>query len=66
MSVLEESDFDVGNINGLLDSADFELTRAILTFLIRQERFGEGTWGEAAKEGHFLKVLERLKELTRR
>ncbi|MFS0779587.1 DUF6508 domain-containing protein [Neobacillus sp. 3P2-tot-E-2] len=44
-------------------SADFELLRAILTFYVRQDRFVEGAWATSAKEGVFLKILYRLKEL---
>lgn len=44
-------------------SADFELLRAILTYYVRHDRFVEGAWANSAKEGVFLKILYRLKEL---
>ncbi len=47
-----------------IDTADFKLLRAILTYYIRQERFCEGTWAQAAKEKIFLKLLRRLASIT--
>lgn len=44
-------------------TADFELLRAILTFYVRSERFSDGAWATSAKEGVFLRILYRLKEL---
>lgn len=46
-----------------IDTADFKLTRAILTCYIRQERFCDGLWGRAIKEGIFLALLKRLETL---
>lgn len=48
---------------GAIDTADIELTKAILTCYIRQERFCEGLWGEAVKNRVFLKLLLRLRQL---
>lgn len=45
---------------GQIDTADLKLTKAILTCYIRQERFCEGLWGKAVKEGIFLALLKRL------
>jgi hypothetical protein len=44
-------------------TADFELLRAILTFYVRSERFSDGAWANSVKEGVFLRILYRLKEL---
>ncbi|WP_257009373.1 DUF6508 domain-containing protein [Bacillus sp. 7884-1] len=44
-------------------TADFELLRAILTFYVRSERFCDGAWANSAKEGIFLRILYRLKEV---
>lgn len=44
-------------------TADFNLTKAILTCYIRQERFCDGLWGRAIKEGTFLSLLKRLETL---
>ena len=46
-----------------IDTADLELTKAILTCYIRQERFCEGLWQRAIQEGIFLTLLKRLDAL---
>jgi hypothetical protein len=46
-----------------IPTADFDLLRAILTFYVRSERFSDGAWANSAKEGVFLRILNRLKEL---
>ena len=46
-----------------IDTADLKLTKAILTCYIRQERFCDGVWGRAVKEGTFLALLKRLEML---
>lgn len=53
------------NIIDVIERADFETLRAILTKYIRLERFCEGTWGAAAKEGTFLKILKKIKQSTK-
>lgn len=59
-----ESRFGAGsNIKGVIETADFEALKAILTYYIRQERFCDGLWEEAVNEGIFLAILRRLKEL---
>ena len=47
-----------------IDTADLELTKAILTCYIRQERFCEGLWQRAIQEGIFLTLLKRLDKLV--
>ncbi|MCM3694594.1 DUF6508 domain-containing protein [Neobacillus niacini] len=47
----------------VVPTADFELLRAILTYYVRSERFSDGAWANSAKEGVFLRILNRLKEL---
>lgn len=47
-----------------LDAANLELTKAILTGYIRQERFCDGLWAEAVEKKIFLKLLRRLKEIS--
>ena len=49
-----------------IDTADFKLAKAILTCYIRQERFCDGLWGRAIKEGTFLALLKRLEILLTR
>lgn len=46
-----------------VETASYELTMAILTCIIVQEKFAKGLWHIAAKEGWFLKILQRLQEL---
>ena len=46
-----------------IDTADFKLVKAILTCYIRQERFCDGLWGRAIKEGIFLTLLKRIEAL---
>ena len=46
-----------------IDTADFRLTKAILTCYVRQERFCDGLWGRAIKEGTFLALLKRVATL---
>lgn len=43
-----------------IDTADLKLTKAILTCYVRQERFCDGLWGKAVKDGIFLALLKRL------
>lgn len=50
-------------MNSAIDTADFELTKAILTGYIRQERFCDGLWESAVEDKTFLKILNRLQRL---
>ncbi len=43
-----------------IESADFELLKAMLTYYNRQERFQEGLWSVAAQNGILLRLLKRL------
>lgn len=45
-----------------IDTADFELIKAILTGYVRQERFCDGLWASAVGDKVFLKILKRLQE----
>lgn len=51
-------------MNDAIEKADLELTLAILTGYIRQERFCDGLWEDALKEGTFLKLIKRLDSLS--
>lgn len=42
---------------------DLDTVRALLTYYVRAERFGEGSWASAAENKIFLKILIKLKEL---
>ncbi|MDD2228750.1 MAG: DUF6508 domain-containing protein [Candidatus Cloacimonetes bacterium] len=48
-----------------IESADFELLKAMFTYFNRQERFQEGLWAEAAERGILLRLLKRLKAIVR-
>nr|WP_282433899.1 DUF6508 domain-containing protein [Desulfitobacterium sp. LBE] len=50
-------------MNSAIDTADFELTKAILTGYVRQERFCDGLWESAVEDKTFLKILNRLQRL---
>ncbi len=46
-----------------LEQASYDLTMAVLTCIIVQERYAPGIWEIAAKEGWFLRILYRLQQL---
>ena len=50
-------------MNPAIEQSDLELTLAILTGYIRQERFCDGLWESAVKDKTFLKILRRLERL---
>ncbi len=52
-------------MNDALDNSDIELTLAILTGYVRQERFCDGLWQSAVEDKTFLKLLRRLDALIR-
>lgn len=43
-----------------IESADFELLKATITYYNHQERFQEGLWLVAAQNGVLLRLLKRL------
>jgi len=49
---------------GLLESADLETIRRLLTLHLRKERFCEGHLAAVCEEGLMLRTLQRLKELV--
>ena len=66
-NTLEEYGLEMNNeLTTRIDTADFQLAKAILTCYIRQERFCDGLWGRAIKEGTFLALLKRLEILLSR
>ena len=63
-NTLEEYGLEMNDgLEKRIDTADFKLTKAVLTCYIRQERFCEGLWGRAIKDGTFLSLLKRLETL---
>lgn len=64
IATLEDSGILIsGTLDEAIDSADFELVRAILTYYVRQERFWDGLWGLAVRDGVFYRLLKRLLQL---
>ena len=51
------------DLGQLIETADLNLLKSILTHFIRGERFCDGYWIGAIEGGIFLKTLYRLKEL---
>lgn len=47
-----------------IQTADLELLKALLTRLIRQERFAAGTWAQGVEEATFAAILQRMEELV--
>lgn len=61
---LEEYGLGMNNeLTKKIDTADLRLAKAILTCYVRQERFCDGLWGRAIKEGTFLALLKRIATL---
>lgn len=52
------------NYADYIETADFRVLRAILTYYVRQERFQEGLWMVAVRDGSFSKILLKLSELV--
>lgn len=46
-----------------IESADYQLTMAVLTCIIRQEQFCNGLWAMAVRDKWFLLILQHLEEL---
>jgi hypothetical protein len=44
-------------------TADLAQIKAMLTYCVRGERFGEGHWGAMVEAGHVRRLLERLADL---
>lgn len=52
------------DMNRAIDTADFELLKAILTGYVRQERFCDGMWESAVDDKIFLKILQMMKTIS--
>lgn len=61
---LERYNAEALKLAELIETADIDLLKAILTFYIRGERFCDGTWADAIENKVFLRVLLRLEELV--
>lgn len=64
MRNLNKYQVNFDRILDIIESSDFELLKSILTYYVRQERFCDGVWAKAIKEGIFLKILYRLQQIT--
>ncbi len=53
----------IEQMKSAIDDADLELTKAILTGYVRQERFCDGLWESAVEDNRFLRILNRLEQL---
>ncbi|WP_420841236.1 DUF6508 domain-containing protein [Evansella clarkii] len=49
-----------------ISAADIKELRGMLTFIIRAERFSDGSWAHAAKDKLFYYILKRLDELYKK
>lgn len=56
---------DMNGINDVIENADIELLRAILTKYIIGERFCDGVWAIAVRDKIFLGILNRFQELLK-
>ncbi|MCB5270428.1 MAG: DUF6508 domain-containing protein [Candidatus Cloacimonetes bacterium] len=64
LSYLKENLPAQAKLADAIDSADFRMLRAILTYFVRQERFQEGLWQSAVMDKSFYRILLRLREIT--
>ncbi|MFZ3578981.1 ADP-ribosylglycohydrolase family protein [Virgibacillus sp. DJP39] len=48
----------------IIETANFDTLRAILTNYVRQERFSDGLWANATGEKTFLQILKRFQQLS--
>ncbi|MCZ8537100.1 DUF6508 domain-containing protein [Paenisporosarcina quisquiliarum] len=62
---LVSSDISTGDDAIILinNTDNSEKLRALLTYFVRQERFSEGSWAEAANKRIFLSILLKLKSM---
>jgi len=51
-------------MNENIEKAEIDLVKAILTYHLRAEHFGDGNWEESIKDGVFLRLLERLEVIA--
>lgn len=64
LSHLKEHLPTAANLADYIETADFRLLRAILSYYVRQERFQEGLWGIAVEKHIFLNLLNRLRDIS--
>ncbi len=47
----------------VIETADMDRIKTMLTFCVRGERFCDGHWEKMIQEGHVIRLLQRLTEL---
>jgi len=55
--------YDIDTIKNIIALSDIERLRKILTYYIRHERFHDGIFASAIKDGIILNILMRLKDI---
>jgi hypothetical protein len=53
------------DVNEIIKNANLDTLRAVLTFYVRQERFGNGLWELATRDKVFLNILLRLEIMVK-
>ncbi len=62
--------YDPSRTKQMLDDSEFVATasldqvKTMLTYCVRGERFCDGHWGGMIREGHILRLLQRLQKLS--
>ncbi|WP_288944466.1 DUF6508 domain-containing protein [uncultured Marinobacter sp.] len=51
------------NDENAIKAADLDQIKAMLTYCVRGEKFGDGHWGQMIEGGQIRRVLERLEKL---
>jgi hypothetical protein len=65
LEVLEKFE-SIENIESRIEVESLDNIRALLTFYIRRERFGEGYIVDAIDDGIILRILYRIRELAQK
>jgi len=54
---------EINPLRCIEETEDSDTLLALLTHFVRQERFQEGLWGQAAKDMIFLNILLKLRQI---
>lgn len=66
MEYLGNQEVEPKKFQDIIATADIDLLSAILTYLVREERFCTGAWAKSIDDKLFLKVLYRIKEILQK
>lgn len=58
------AEYEAPDIDLLIAGADMRLARALLTYYVRGEHYNPGLWGRGVYKRCFLRILDRLEELS--